>query len=114
MLLENVLNVLVAPAHAAEASPDGGMLQFLPIGILFVVMYFLMIRPQQKKAKEHGAMVSALQKGDEVVTTGGLLGKVAEVGETFLTIKLNDNVEVNIQRQAVSALMPKGTVKAAK
>lgn len=114
MLLESMLNVLVAPAHAAEAAPEGGLLQLLPLGILFVVMYFLMIRPQQKKAKEHGTMVAALKKGDEVVTTGGLLGKVAEVGDTFLTIKLNDNVEVNIQRQAVSALMPKGTVKGAK
>lgn len=117
MLLESVLNFVISPAYAdgaQAAQPQGGLLQFLPLGILFIVMYFLMIRPQQKKAKEHRTMVDALKKGDEIVTSGGLLGKVSEVGDTFITVKLADNVEINIQRNAVSALMPKGTVKSAK
>lgn len=112
-VINSILNVFISPAFAegAAPAPQGGLLQFLPLVILMLVMYFLMIRPQQKKAKEHRLMVDALKKGDEIVTQGGLLGKVADVNETFIAVKLADNVQINIQRHAVTALMPKGTIK---
>lgn len=115
-LLNPLVNLLVSPAFAegaapAARAPQGSLLQFLPLVILMLVMYFLMIRPQQKKAKEHRLMVDGLKKGDEVVTQGGLLAKVVDVNDTFIAVKLADNVQVNIQRQAVASLMPKGTIK---
>ena len=78
---------------------------------MFAAMYFLMIRPQMKKAKEHKAMIDALAKGDEVVTQGGLLGKVSKVGESFVSIELAAGVEVQMQRSAVVQVLPKGTIK---
>lgn len=116
MLVEDVLNFIISPAHAEAAAPaaDGGLLQLLPIVVLFVVMYFLMIRPQQKRAKEHRQMVEALKKGDEVVSSGGILGKVTEVGDVFVELKINDNNNIRIQRQAIQSVMPKGTIKDAK
>lgn len=112
-LLNSLLNVFISPAFAegAAPAPQGSLLQFLPLIILMVVMYFLMIRPQQKKAKEHRLMVDGLKKGDEIVTQGGLLGKVADVNDAFISVKLADNVQINIQRHAVASLMPKGTIK---
>jgi preprotein translocase subunit YajC len=86
-------------------------MQFLPLILIFVVFYFLLIRPQTKRAKEHKKMVEGLSKGDEVVTNGGLLGRITEVGENFVQVKVAENVEVKIQRQAVANLMPKGTSK---
>ena len=83
----------------------------LPLILIFVLFYFMLIRPQTKRAKEHKNMVAALAKGDEIVTNGGLLGKVIEVEESFLTVVIADGVEVKVQRQAVSTLVPKGTVK---
>lgn len=113
--ITSILNFIIPPAFAEGSAPaagaQGGFLQFLPLVVLMLVMYFLMIRPQQKKAKEHRLMVDGLKKGDEIVTQGGLLGKVADVNDTFISVKLADNVQVNIQRHAVSALMPKGTIK---
>ncbi|EDY85481.1 preprotein translocase, YajC subunit [gamma proteobacterium HTCC5015] len=117
MLVEDILNFVISPAHAEAAAPagaDGGLLQLLPIVVLFVVMYFLMIRPQQKRAKEHRQMVEALKKGDEVVTSGGILGKVTEVGDAFIELKVNDNSSLRLQRQAIQSVMPKGTIKDAK
>lgn len=112
-MIESILNVLVSPAAAdgaaKSAAPDFS--GFLLIGVMFVAMYFLMIRPQQKRTKEHNAMVDGLKKGDEVVTQGGLLGKIVEVDETFLAVELNNATVVKIQRNAVSALMPKNTIK---
>lgn len=112
-ILSTIADFLISPAYAAPApAPAGGGLEtFGFLAIMLVVMYFLMIRPQQKKAKEHRQMVDALQAGDEIVTQGGLLGRVAKVGETFITVRLAENVEVKIQRHAVSNLMPKGTLK---
>ena len=78
---------------------------------MFVVLYFIMIRPQMKKQKEHKAMVDALAKGDEVVTAGGMLGKVAKIGETYISVELASGVEVQMQRSAVATVPPKGTVK---
>lgn len=113
MQVESILDLLISPAHAdaAAAAPQGGLVQLLPLVFLFVIMYFLMIRPQQKRAKEHRTMVDALKKGDEVVTSGGLLGKITDTDENFISVKLADNVEVKVQRQAVSTVMPKGTIK---
>ena len=87
------------------------LLLFMPLVLIFVVFYFLLIRPQTKRAKEHKKMVAGLSKGDEVVTNGGLLGRITEVGENFVQVKVAENVEVKVQRQAVANLMPKGTSK---
>ncbi|VAW77065.1 Protein translocase subunit YajC [hydrothermal vent metagenome] len=97
---------------AAPAQQTDPVMQFLPLVLIFVVFYFLLIRPQSKRAKEHKTMVAALAKGDEVVTNGGLLGRVTQVDDNFVTLKIADNVEVKVQRQAVANLMPKGTSKA--
>ena len=83
----------------------------LPLVIMFGIFYFLLIRPQQKKAKEHKNLVAALKKGDEVITNGGLLAKVTNVGENFLTCQIAENVEIKIQSHAVSTVLPKGTIK---
>ncbi|WP_415169426.1 preprotein translocase subunit YajC [Propionivibrio sp.] len=86
-------------------------MQFLPIILMFVVLYFLMIRPQQKKAKEHKALLEALSKGDEVVTTSGMAGRVTKVGDDFVTIEIAANVEVQMQKPAIAVVLPKGTLK---
>ena len=83
----------------------------LPLLLMFGIFYFLLIRPQQKKAKEHKNMVEALNKGDEIVTSGGLVAKITDTDENFLTCKIAENVEVKVQRHAVSSVLPKGTVK---
>jgi len=84
---------------------------FLPLIFIFIVFYFLLIRPQSKKAKEHKQMVEALAKGDEVVTNGGLLGRVTKVGDNFVELELAEGMIVKLQRGAVGSLMPKGTIK---
>lgn len=99
-----------AAAQQGAASPMTSLLFF--IGMI-VIFYFLLIRPQQKRAKEHRKMVEAIGKGDEVVTNGGILGKVVEVSDQYMTIEIADNVEVKIQRNAVSNILPKGSLKAA-
>ncbi len=99
---------------AAGAPPQGGLLSFLPLILIFGVMYFLMIRPQQKKMKEHQAMVNALGKGDEVTTNGGILGKIVSLDDSFVTVEIAPNVTIKLQRVAISTVMPKGTIKAIK
>jgi preprotein translocase subunit YajC len=84
----------------------------LPLLLMFVVLYFVMIRPQMKRQKEHKAMVEALAKGDEVVTAGGFLGKVSKVGEVYIGLEMADDVEVQMQRTAVVQVLPKGSIKA--
>jgi preprotein translocase subunit YajC len=86
-------------------------MSFLPLVLIFVVFYFLLIRPQTKRAKEHKKMVEALAKGDEVVTNGGLLGRITQVGENFVQVQVAEGVEVKVQKQSVATLMPKGTTK---
>lgn len=111
--MENFFNFFVSEAIAQEGGASGGdMLQalFFPI-LLLVVFYFLLIRPQQKRAKEHKQMVEALKKGDEVVTSGGVLGKILDVGENFILVEAGEGIQLKVQRQAVSAVMPKGTTK---
>ena len=102
-----------AYAQTAGAQPGlaNSMTTFLPLILMFVVMYFLMIRPQQKRAKEQKAMMEALAKGDEVVTIGGILGKVSKVTEQHVTIEVASGTEVVVQKHAVSSLLPKGTLK---
>lgn len=107
------MDFFIASAYAQDASPQGGLLSFLPLIVIFVVFYFLLIRPQMKRAKEHKALVSQLAVGDEIVTNGGLLGRIAQVGDSFVTVELADNVRIKLQKHAVANVMPKGTIKAA-
>ena len=99
----------------AQAPADGGgtWMTMLPLVLIFVVFYFLLIRPQSKRQKKHREMVSNLATGDEVVTAGGVLGKVTGVKEQFLTIEVAKGVELTVQRHTISSVMPKGTVTAA-
>ncbi len=106
------MNFFISDALAAAPEQQGDPLtSLLPLIFIFVVFYFLLIRPQSKKAKEHRQMVEALAKGDEVVTNGGLLGKVTKIGDNFVDLELADGVTVKLQRHAVANLMPKGTIK---
>lgn len=98
---------------AATAEQGGGMSMIIMMVVLFGLMYFMMIRPQMKRQKEHRALVSALAKGDEVVTTGGMAGRVEEVGETFITVEIAANVRVKLQKSAVQQVLPKGSLKSA-
>ena len=100
-----------APAAAAGGDAQSSLMSMLPIILMFVVLYFVMIRPQMKKQKEHKAMVEALAKGDEVVTAGGVLGRVSNVGENFIGVEIANGVEIQLQRSAVVQVLPKGTMK---
>ena len=101
--------MLISPAYA-QAS--GSAMPFLPMIAIFVVFYFLLIRPQQKRAKETKAMLAALQKGDEVITAGGIIGKIAKLNDQYAAIEIAPDVEISVQRGAISQLLPKGTIKA--
>ncbi len=99
-------------AEAAPAAPqDAGLMGFLPLLVIFVLFYFLLIRPQMKRAKDHRKMVDSLAKNDEVVTSGGLLGKVTDLDESFITVEIAEGVRVKVQKTAVTSLVPKGTAK---
>jgi preprotein translocase subunit YajC len=100
-----------APAAAAGGDLQSSLMGMLPIVLMFVVLWFVMIRPQMKKAKEHQAMVSALAKGDEVVTQGGLLGRVSKLGDNHIGLEVAAGVEVQIQRSSVAQVLPKGSLK---
>jgi preprotein translocase subunit YajC len=105
---------LIIPAAWAQQAPAAGgsaWLQLLPLVLIFVVFYFLLIRPQTKRAKEHREMVGKLQSGDEVVTTGGLLGRITAVGDNFVTLEVANGVAIKVQKFQVAQLMPKGTIK---
>ena len=108
-----LLDFFISSAHAQDASPTGGLMSFLPLIVIFVIFYFLLIRPQMKRAKEHKNLVSQLGKGDEVVTNGGLLGRITNVGESFVTVELAENVQIKVQRHAIASVMPKGTIGSA-
>ena len=106
--------MLISPAFSQASGGLGDMGQWtglLPIVLMFVLLYFMLIRPQMKRAKEHKGMTDALQKSDEVVTSGGVLGKITKVGEAYLGLEIAPGVEVNVQRSAVQTLLPKGTIK---
>jgi preprotein translocase subunit YajC len=111
----NPLDLLIAPAHAQAAPAAGGSMMstlLFPI-ILIAVMYFLMIRPQMKRAKEHRAMLDKLSRGDEVITNGGIAGTVTEIGDSFLTVEIASGVQVRLQKGAIANVLPKGTLKSA-
>ena len=108
---------MISPAFAqatGAASTQEALTQFLPLIAMFAILYFLMIRPQMKKAKEHKALVAALQKGDEVITQGGMAGKVTQIGDNYVKVEVGTNnggpVEITVQRPAIGIVLPKGTL----
>jgi preprotein translocase subunit YajC len=106
--------MFISSAFAQTAPAAGGDMQstlMLPLALMFVVLYFVMIRPQMKKQKEHAAMIAALAKGDEVITGGGLLGKVSKMGDTFIGLEVSPGVDIQVQRSAVIQVLPKGSIK---
>ena len=104
---------MIISSAFAQAAPSGdpGYIGLLPIVLMFVLLYFLMIRPQMKRAKEAKAMIEALQKGDEVVTAGGMVGRITKLGEQYITLEIAPNTEIVVQRPAVQVTLPKGTLK---
>lgn len=98
-------------AQATGGGGDAGLLSFLPIVLMFVVLYIFMIRPQMKRAKETKQMIDALAKGDEVITAGGLVGKITKISDAYLSLEIAPDTEINVQRAAVQMLLPKGTIK---
>ncbi len=106
--------MLISSAFAqapAAGGGDAGFMGLLPIILMFVLLYFLMIRPQMKRAKEQKAMIESLQKGDEVITAGGVLGKISRISDAYVSIEVAANTEISVQKAAVQTLLPKGTLK---
>jgi preprotein translocase subunit YajC len=111
----SLLDLIISPA-AAQAAPGaqpGGLGTFLLPLVFIGLMFFLMIRPQMKRAKEHRELISKLAKGDEVITNGGIAGRIEDLGEAFVTVEIADGVRVKLQRAAIAAVLPKGTLKSA-
>ena len=106
-----MISLAHAQTAAAATDPTGGLMQMLPMILMFVVLWFLMIRPQMKKSKEHKALLEALAKGDEVVTQGGIVGKVSKVGDSYVTVEIAANTEVVVQKPSIGLVLPKGTLK---
>lgn len=112
----NPLDFLIAPAHAQAAAAGGApsMMSTLLFPVILIgIMYFLMIRPQMKRQKDHRAMLEKLSRGDEVITNGGIAGSVVELGESFITVEIANGVQVRLQKGAIATVLPKGTLKAA-
>ncbi|TAM43741.1 MAG: preprotein translocase subunit YajC [Gammaproteobacteria bacterium] len=111
------MNLFIADAYAQAADPaaqqGGGLVSIMMLVVMFVAFYFLLIRPQAKRAKEHKAMISALAKGDEVVAAGGVLGRVIELSDQYATVEIAEGVQIKVQRQAIQTVLPKGTLKSA-
>ena len=104
--------MLINEAWAQSVVPGGADLwSMMPIVLMFIVLYFMMIRPQMKRAKDLKAMIDALQKGDEVVAAGGVIGKISKISDSYITLQIADNVEIRVQRPAVQLVLPKGTIK---
>ena len=106
-----MISLAHAQTAAASADPTGGLMQMLPMILMFVVLWFLMVRPQMKKAKEHKALLAAIAKGDEVVTQGGIVGKVTKVGDSYVSVEIATGVEVVVQKPSIGLVLPKGTLK---
>ncbi len=106
-----MLDFLISPAYAAEAAAPNPIMQLAPLFVLLILFYFMLIRPQMKRAKEHRNLLSSLNKGDEVVTNGGLAGKIREVGENFILLEIAKDVQVRLQKSAVSSVVPKGSLE---
>jgi preprotein translocase subunit YajC len=105
---------MISAAYAQISAPTdaGGLMGFLPIVLMFVLLYFMLIRPQMKRAKDHKTMIGALEKGAEVVTSGGIVGRISKLSDAYITLEIAPNTEIVIQKQAVQTLLPKGTMKA--
>lgn len=108
--------MLISVAHAQTAAgaandPTGGLMGMLPIILMFIVLWFLMVRPQMKRAKEHKAMLEALAKNDEVVVGGGIAGRVVKIGDNFVSVEIAEGVEIQVQKPAIQLVLPKGTLK---
>lgn len=109
------MDFFISSAYAQTAAPAGAanpLISFLPLIVLFGIFYFMLIRPQMKRAKEQRAMIAALSKGDEVLTNGGVLGRIEDIAEQYVVLEIAPNVSVKLQKQAISAVLPKGTLKA--
>ncbi|HET9043601.1 MAG TPA: preprotein translocase subunit YajC [Burkholderiales bacterium] len=105
---------MISTAYAQASAPTdaGGLMGFLPIVLMFVLLYFMLIRPQMKRAKDHKLMIEALEKGAEVVTSGGIVGRITKLSDAYINLEIAPNTEIVIQKQAVQTLLPKGTMKA--
>jgi len=107
-----VLDFLISPAFAQQAAqPTSFIGAMWPLLVMIPLFYFMLIRPQMKRSREHRDMLAQISKGDEVVTSGGLAGKVANIGEAYVTVEIADNVNIKVQKQAISSVLPKGTLK---
>lgn len=106
-----MMSFFISDALAQDAGAPSAMASFIPLILIFVIFYFLLIRPQMKRAKEHKQLVAGLERGDEVVTNGGVLGRISDVDESFVTLEIAPNTEIRVQKHAVAAVMPKGTYK---
>ena len=103
--------MFISNAYAAGNAPGSDLMSFLPLIVIFVLFFFMIIRPQMKAAKEQRAMIAALQKGDEVITSGGIVGKVTKVTDAFVSVEIATNTEITVQKHAVQSALPKGTIK---
>jgi len=112
-VLMEILDFFITSAQAQDATSKGGLMSFLPLIVIFIIFYFLLIRPQMKRSKEHRKLVEQLATGAEVVTNGGLLGRITRVDESFVTVEFADKVQIKVQKQAIASVMPKGTIKSA-
>lgn len=113
-LIDSILNLIATPAYAAAPAPHpqgGGMSMILMLVVLVLFMYFVMWRPQSKRAKEQRDLLNSLSKGDEVMTIGGIIGKVAKISDQYVVLAISDTVEIMIQKSAISSALPKGTMK---
>ena len=103
------MEFFISNAYAQQAAPQGSLIDLWPLVVIFIAFYFLLIRPQQKKQKAHTEMVSALQVGDEVMTAGGILGRITAVSDHYAVVQISENTEIKIQKASVSQVVPKGT-----
>jgi preprotein translocase subunit YajC len=107
------MDFFISNAYAQQAAPQGSLIDLWPLVVIFIAFYFLLIRPQQKKQKAHTEMVGALQVGDEVLTAGGILGRITAVSDHYAVVQISDNTEIKIQKSSVSQVVPKGTFEEA-
>ena len=103
------MDFFISNAYAQQAAPQGSLIDLWPLVVIFIAFYFLLIRPQQKKQKAHSEMVSALQVGDEVMTAGGILGRITGVSDHYAVVQISDNTEIKVQKSSVAQVVPKGT-----
>lgn len=107
-----MLDFLISPAYAQQAAQQpNAFLQFAPLIVIVVLFYFMLIRPQMKRTKEHRGMLDKLAKGDEAVTNGGVAGKIVSIGENYISLEVADNVAIKVQKSAIASVLPKGTLK---